>query len=155
MMPEDQEIIPPFQTEGNNPSQAEQSNTRNERSSNAIEVSAQFQGPVPPPQVMAGYEEIVPGAADRLIAMAEREQAHRHQQQERLLNAQITDARQDRLEARVGQIFALIIGLGSISAGATTAVLGAAIAGGFIGTGGVATLAAVFIMGRGKAVKND
>lgn len=43
------------------------------------EVSmAVFQGPMPPPTMLRGYEEITPGAADRIIAMAEREQAHRH-----------------------------------------------------------------------------
>lgn len=33
--------------------------------------------PIPPPELMAGYEQILPGAADRIIAMAEQQASHR------------------------------------------------------------------------------
>ncbi|MBB2206443.1 DUF2335 domain-containing protein [Gluconacetobacter takamatsuzukensis] len=36
-----------------------------------------YSGPLPPPDQLARYEQIMPGAVDRLIAMAEREQLHR------------------------------------------------------------------------------
>ena len=42
-------------------------------------MSVLFQGPLPPPGVVRDYEEIVPGAADRIITMAEKEQKARHQ----------------------------------------------------------------------------
>lgn len=51
------------------------------------EVVASFQGPLPPPSILRGYDEIVPGAADRIVAMAEREQAHRHSWEQRALRA--------------------------------------------------------------------
>jgi uncharacterized membrane protein len=35
-------------------------------------VAASFQGPLPPPSILRGYDEITPGAAERIIAMAER-----------------------------------------------------------------------------------
>jgi uncharacterized membrane protein len=34
-------------------------------------------GPIPAPQDLFQYDQLTPGAADRIIAMAEREQAHR------------------------------------------------------------------------------
>jgi uncharacterized membrane protein len=34
-------------------------------------------GPIPAPQDLFQYDQLIPGAADRIIAMAEREQAHR------------------------------------------------------------------------------
>jgi len=37
-----------------------------------------FSGPLPHPKHLAEYNQILPGAADRIIAMAEKEQAHRH-----------------------------------------------------------------------------
>jgi uncharacterized membrane protein len=40
--------------------------------------SMTFQGPLPPAQLLAEYEEIVPGSADRIITLAEREQRNRH-----------------------------------------------------------------------------
>ena len=36
-----------------------------------------FQGPIPPPQVLRDQEEALPGAAERIFAMAERQAAHR------------------------------------------------------------------------------
>ena len=40
-----------------------------------IEITAQqtsFSGPIPHPETLKGYNEIVPGAAERILAMAER-----------------------------------------------------------------------------------
>lgn len=34
----------------------------------------QFSGPIPPPGAMRGYEDVLPGSADRILSMAEREQ---------------------------------------------------------------------------------
>lgn len=34
-------------------------------------------GPLPTPEELFNYQQLIPGAADRIIAMAEREQAHR------------------------------------------------------------------------------
>jgi len=39
---------------------------------------AEFSGPLPPPSYLRDYETIIVGAADRIIAMAEKEQNHRH-----------------------------------------------------------------------------
>ena len=41
-----------------------------------VVVGAEWQGPLPPPDALALYDEIVPGGADRLFAMAER--GHQH-----------------------------------------------------------------------------
>lgn len=40
---------------------------------------ATYSGPIPPPAAMEQYERIVPGAANRILAMAEREQEARHE----------------------------------------------------------------------------
>ena len=37
----------------------------------------QFSGPIPPPSTMRGYEDILPGSADRILTMAEFAQKHR------------------------------------------------------------------------------
>ena len=38
----------------------------------AVQVQAeQYSGPVPSPTMLAGYEQVFPGCADRLVAMAE------------------------------------------------------------------------------------
>ena len=42
-----------------------------------IVVSRQFSGPIPPPETMAKYENIVLGAAERILKMAENEASTR------------------------------------------------------------------------------
>ena len=37
-----------------------------------------FSGPLPPPSLMSAYEDIFPGFAERIMAMAEKEQNNRH-----------------------------------------------------------------------------
>lgn len=48
-----------------------------------IQRSERFQGPVPHPNLMAGYEEVLPGSADRILTMAEQSATHIRKMQER------------------------------------------------------------------------
>lgn len=41
-----------------------------------------FQGPIPRPEHFAQYEQTLPGAADRILTMAEKEQEHRHREED-------------------------------------------------------------------------
>lgn len=43
----------------------------------AIEESSSFRGPLPPPEILKGYESILPGASERILKMAEKQQDHR------------------------------------------------------------------------------
>lgn len=42
-----------------------------------IRAGAFFSGPLPPPDVLRGYEDACPGAAERILAMAEKQADHR------------------------------------------------------------------------------
>jgi uncharacterized membrane protein len=44
-----------------------------------------FSGPLPHPKHLAEYDRVLPGAANRIIAMAEKEQEHRHEWENRAL----------------------------------------------------------------------
>jgi uncharacterized membrane protein len=45
-------------------------------------IEASFHvGPLPPPQQLAHYDHVLPGAAERIVGMAERNQEHRHTQE--------------------------------------------------------------------------
>lgn len=52
-----------------------------------------FSGPLPPPEILQGYDDVLPGAAERIIAMAERQAAHRQDLERRVIRANITTAR--------------------------------------------------------------
>lgn len=99
------------------------------------------EGPLPPAHALQEYENVLPGLADRIVAMAEKEQIHQHEIEQRGLEGDIN-------EARLGQIFALVIGLFTVFAGAYAGIKGAEITGSFIGAGGVAGLVTAFIYGR-------
>ncbi|WP_446786960.1 DUF2335 domain-containing protein [Macellibacteroides fermentans] len=43
----------------------------------AIESSSSFRGPLPPPEILNGYESVLPGASERILKMAEKQQEHR------------------------------------------------------------------------------
>jgi uncharacterized membrane protein len=68
------------------------------------EVSVSYQGPLPTSREFAGYEQTLPGAADRILAITEKEAEHRRKNQEKLTNAAI------KYSGR-GQIFALVISI--------------------------------------------
>lgn len=52
-----------------------------------------FQGPVPPPSLLAGYDEIVPGAADRIISMTEKQLEHRLNIENKVIESKIKDSK--------------------------------------------------------------
>ena len=107
-----------------------------------------FSGPLPPPEILKEYNEVAPGLAERIVAMAEKEAAHRHTIDHKALDADISEQNKMFSEARLGQLCGLIIGLAAITAGAYTAISGAQWPGGIIGGGGVIGLVSVFIYGR-------
>lgn len=41
--------------------------------------SFEFSGPLPPPQILRGYNDAFAGCAERIVAMAERQSAHRQE----------------------------------------------------------------------------
>ena len=41
----------------------------------------QWQGPLPPPESLERYNDILPNAAERIMAMAEKEMEHRHKKE--------------------------------------------------------------------------
>ena len=64
---------------------SEQSPTRRERTGPAVlreqrslAVQQIYQGPLPSPEDLARYEEVMPGLGDTIVSMATGEQAHRH-----------------------------------------------------------------------------
>jgi uncharacterized membrane protein len=42
-----------------------------------LSVSTSFSGPIPPPLILKQYDDLVPGAAARILAQAEQQTAHR------------------------------------------------------------------------------
>lgn len=105
------------------------------------EFSAEFSGPLPPPGALEKYEQVSPGAAERIIAMAEAEISHRHELEKSLVDNEY------KQESK-GQNYAGILGALAIIFGATAGILGAQWTGSVIAGIGGAGLVYAFIQGR-------
>jgi uncharacterized membrane protein len=69
---------------------------------NQVSVRQEWSGPLPPPAALERFNQIIPNGADRIVAMAEKEQAHRIDYEKTGLAATVR-------EARRGQILGAII----------------------------------------------
>lgn len=67
-------------------------------------------GPIPTPDIIEGYEKVLPGSAHRIIKMAELEQQHQHG----YVNC---GQRNAFIVTLIGQVFGVLIGLGGIGGG--------------------------------------
>ncbi len=70
-----------------------------------------FSGPLPPPEILRGYESVLPGLADRVVKMAENQSFHRQHLESRVIWF-------DGIRSSLGLVFGLIIALAGIVAGA-------------------------------------
>lgn len=77
-------------------------------------VASSFSGPLPPPSVLESYNDVSPGSADRIIAMAEREQQQRHAWDNGLL---ATERRYAVLGLLAGWTTAIALAAGAALAG--------------------------------------
>lgn len=76
-----------------------------------------YSGPLPKPEYLAQYDNIVPGAADRILTMVESQQTHRMGLEQKYLESDIAITKR-------GQVFGLIIAISLIIAGAVLIYFG-------------------------------
>lgn len=102
----------------------------------------EFRGPIPPPNIIAEYEKILPGSADRLIAMAEKQSAHRQAMEKKMIEAESRDG-------LLGVIFGFALGGGCVAAAIVMTLVypqsAGVISGAVLGSTGVASIAGTVI----------
>jgi uncharacterized membrane protein len=59
------------------------------KSNTHITAVSKYSGPLPRPEDLIRYNDAVPGAAERIITMAEKEMEHRHETENRLIKNRI------------------------------------------------------------------
>lgn len=99
-----------------------------------------FSGPLPPPDAFAKYEQILKGAADRILTMAEKQQENRQEMQSKILKSDI-------INEKLGLLFGFLVALSAIGGGVYCAHMGQTWPAVAIGGGGVAGLVAAFVQG--------
>ena len=118
------------------------------KASAMVSIAQSFEGPLPPPSYLKQYDEALPGAADRILLLAESQSKHRMEIEKSLISADIADVEKGRQERRLGQWLGFGICLVAIVSGATISVMGQATAGVLIGAVGLTPLVSTFISGR-------
>ena len=106
-----------------------------------VTQSVSFSGPLPPPGLLAEYNDVIPNGAERIMAMAERQSVHRESLEARVVAGNV--ASQTR-----GSHYAFIICLITIIGGFVLIGMGKNIYGLSAVIGSLATLAGVFVIAR-------
>lgn len=118
----------------------------------AIEESSSFRGPLPPPEILKGYESILPGASERILKMAEKQQNHRMHIEETIVERQ---TRQSGYGQIWGGVLACLFGIITFVLGYN----GHDVLAGTIGTTTIVSLVVVFVLRKfpenDKSNKND
>jgi len=106
-----------------------------------VRQSVSFSGPLPPPGLLAQYNDVIPNGAERLMVMAEKQSAHRESLEAKVVAGNVAS------QAR-GSHYAFIICLVTIIGGFVLIGMGKNIYGISAVIGSLATLAAVFVVAK-------
>lgn len=108
-----------------------------------VQLQQHYSGPLPHPEALAQYDQIVPGAAERIIQMAEKEMAHRHETENTMTKSAIRTT-------YLGIVFAFLSVL--VLSGSVLYALykGFDTVAGSIAVGSIAAVAGVFIFFKSK-----
>ena len=87
--------------------------------SQTMEVTRQisFSGPLPPPSLLAQYNEIIPNGAERMLAMAEKQASHRENLETQVIKNNLARQREGSWFAFILVLVALVGGMFLIYAG--------------------------------------
>ncbi|MFC1596315.1 DUF2335 domain-containing protein [Planctomycetota bacterium] len=99
-----------------------------------------FAGPVPPPSILKGYEDLVPGSAAQILSQAGSQTEHRISIERMVIESDIG-------RSRAGILYGFLLSLMAIGGGCVLVGLGHDTAGATIATAAVASLAGVFVYG--------
>ena len=99
-----------------------------------------FTGPLPPPQLLKEYDNIVPGAAKIIIDTAEKQSTHRQELEKKVIDSDINNS-------KLGLIFGFIIGIVGIIVGAIIIAIGQIVAGSVISGVTLVSLVGTFVYG--------
>lgn len=128
----------------------------------SISISASnFSGPIPPPDILNGYNKIIKNGADRIIKMAEKEQEHRHQlnlkdqeSQTKLIETDIKEQEREFYLKVAGMILGFILAIAFIGASVYLSLNGHdAVATAIIAV--IGTIVSIFVLGRFIKAKNN
>ncbi|MBP7796081.1 MAG: DUF2335 domain-containing protein [Elusimicrobiales bacterium] len=112
-----------------------------------IMVTSHYSGPIPPAAELEKYKNVIPDAPERILKMAENQNAHRIELENFAIHEQIS-------ESKRGQIFAFVIALIMIVCGTICILKDHDWAGSIMVGGTLISLVYAFINGKTKQKKD-
>jgi uncharacterized membrane protein len=107
-----------------------------------------YSGPLPPPQMLEQYNRAVANGAERIMAMAEKQQDHRHILETKVINGRIRAELLGTVSALVLAVLVLGVSVYLVKLGQSAAGIAALVA-------DLTALAAVFVYGRYSQKKEN
>lgn len=104
-------------------------------------VQVSYSGPLPPPEVLAKFDQVVPGGAERILAQFEAQRTHRQRIELKVINS-------NTFVQVFGAISALLLGLLAIGGGLFLVHEGKSLEGFGAFFTGLAALVGVYVYGK-------
>ena len=111
-------------------------------------VERRISGPLPTPDILLGYDDVLPGAAERIMRMAEKEQAMVEGDRASAREVEGIAVRAAVADNRRGQVFGFLVALAAFGTASYLGYLGHGAAAAIVGGGTVVALVTVFVTGR-------
>ncbi len=102
--------------------------------------SMSFSGPLPHPDVLASYDQVIPGLADRIVSEAHGQTSHRQALEAKALDGELW-------RSKAGVISALAVAIGGMAGGFALILMGKDVAGGLFAGVPIASIVGNFIYG--------
>ena len=117
-------------------------------------VESAWVGPLPPPEILRRLEDIIPGAAERILRMSELQEQHQHRMEETVINIQRAAIVGDSKRSNVGLCLGFVIAALGLASGTYLALEGHEWPGVVITGMPLTGLAGVFVYGS-KARRDE
>lgn len=112
-----------------------------------ISITKIHSGPLPPLELIQGYEEIYPGSAKLIFEIFQKQSQHRIKMEDTVVTS-------NQKQSGRGQIFAFIIAILFLGVAAWVTISGHDAVGGLLGTVDLLGLVAIFITGKRQQATN-
>jgi uncharacterized membrane protein len=100
-----------------------------------------FSGPLPPPEILARYNEIIPGGAERILSMAEPQSVHRESLESKVVDGNLANQKTGSLRAFILAMSVILLGAYLMATGKDGWGFAAIVT-------SLASLVAVFVIGK-------
>lgn len=115
------------------------------RTAHVVGAAMRFSGPFPPPNLLREYKDIQDDLVERIVQLAEREQAHAHSQDKRHLDLVEIQLKADAVTTRRASQYGLVIVLAFLAVGTAAIFTGQPYIGVAIMGGCLATVLAIYL----------